>query len=104
MIVPTDKRVKIILVAPADFRRAVEEDAALAALIADGWTIGTTVILEDPKAPEDDRMRVALMMVRPVVRLHGQIEAQRLGRLIVVGIVANAAMVVAIVTWLVFAR
>lgn len=64
MIAPTDKRVKTILVAPADFRRAVEEDPGLAALVGDGWTIGTTVILEDPKAPEDDRQRIALLMIR----------------------------------------
>lgn len=34
-------------------------------LIEKGWTVATSVILDDPRRPEHDRLRLGLVMVPP---------------------------------------
>ena len=47
----------------------IDEDLkgpVLSALVQKGWTIQTSVILSDPRKPEEDRLRLGLIMFPPV--------------------------------------
>lgn len=37
----------------------------LSGLVEKGWTVGTSLILHDPRADEHDQMRVGLLMIPP---------------------------------------
>ena len=54
----------LIQVDPARLREAMDLPE-LVALVDDGWTIGSTVILEDPTKPQGSQLRVGFIMLPP---------------------------------------
>lgn len=39
-------------------------------LVEKGWTVATSVILDDPRRPEHDRLRLGLVMIPPTSSRH----------------------------------
>lgn len=55
---------QIVKLNPANLDQEIQ-GPVLCALVDKGWTLGTTVILEDPRAGEGDRIRIGLIMLPP---------------------------------------
>lgn len=68
-----EKRVKVVFASAGDFVRQVEDDPGIAKLIADGWVVATTIILDDPRRADHERHQIAFVLTRPersVVAIH----------------------------------
>jgi len=50
---------------PSELNEEIRHPVLLA-LVDKGWRVGPAIILEDPRAPEHDRVRIGLLMIPPI--------------------------------------
>lgn len=67
----------LVTIPPRELRDRLQNDPTLGALLAQGYTIGTSCVLVDgPEGPEQ-RMEFALVLVPPIVPLPAQVVLPR---------------------------